>query len=66
MLNRLKVNADNMQFIWLGTRQQHAQIECQTIILRGTSIHISLEVTCLKMVIDSQLKFAPHIKRLAG
>ena len=53
------------QFIWLGTRQQLAKIPCQIITLRGTSIHISTEVTCLGVVIDSELKFALHIKRLA-
>ena len=49
----------------MGTRQQLANIQCQTITLRGTSIHISTEVTCRGVVIDSELKFALHIKRLA-
>ena len=31
-----------------------------------TSIHISTDVTCLGVVIDSELKFALHIKRFAG
>ena len=64
--NRLKLNSDKMQFIWLGTRQQLAMIHCQTITLRGTSTHISTEVRCLGVVINSGLKFALHIRPLAG
>ena len=63
---RLKLSTDKTQFIWMGTRQQLAKNQCQTVNLRGTSIHISTEVTCLGAVIDSELKFALHIKRLAG
>ena len=51
--NCLKLKSDKTQFIWLGTRQQLAKIHCQTITLRGTSIHISTEVTCLGEVFTS-------------
>ena len=30
------------------------------------SYHILTEVTCLGVVIDQEMKFAPHIKRLSG
>ena len=52
--------------VYMGTRQQLAKIKCQTITLRGSSIHISSEVTCLSLVIDSELKFTHHIKLVAG
>ena len=58
--------SDKTQFIWLGTRQQLATIHCHTVTLRRTFIHILTEVTCLGVVIDSELKFTLHIKRLAG
>ena len=53
-------------FIWLDTRQKRAKIQFQTITLRETSIHISTEVKCLGVIIDSELTFALHIKRLTG
>ena len=64
--NRLKLNTDKTQFIWLGTRQQLAKVHCHTITLRGTTINILTEVTCLGVVIDQEMKFASHIKRLSG
>ena len=64
--NCLKLNTDKKQFIWLSTRQQLAKIQYQTITLRGSPIHISTEVTCLGVVMDSELKFALDIKRLTG
>ena len=59
--NRLKLNNDKTQFIWLGTRQQLAKILCQIITLRGTFIHISTEVTCLGVVIDSESPFTSSV-----
>ena len=64
--NRLNLNIDNTRFIWLGTRQQLAKIQCQIVTLSGTSIHISTEVTYLGVVIDSEIKFTLNIKHLAG
>ena len=66
MSNRLKLNNDKTQFIWLGTVQKLDKIECRTITVRGTSIHISTEVTCLGVAIDNELQFDPNIKRFAG
>ena len=64
--NRLKLNTDKTQFIWLGTQQQLAKVHCHTITIRRTTITILTEVTCLDVVIDPEMKFAPHIKRLSG
>ena len=50
----------------IGYQTANCQVQCQTITLRGTSILISTEVTCLGLIIDSELKFALHTKRLAG
>ena len=64
--NRLKLDTDKTQFIWLGTRQELAKVHCHTITLRGTTINVLTEVTCLGVVIDQEMKFAPHIKRLSA
>ena len=64
--NRLKLNSDKTQFIWLGTRLQLAKVQCQTIILGTSTIPISAKVMCLGVVLDSELKFDAHIKRLSG
>ena len=63
--NRLKVNS--IKTVYLdGTRQQLAKVQCQIIILSTSTILISAEVTCLRVDLDSELKFYAHIKRLSG
>ena len=41
--NRLKLNKDKTQFIWLGTPHQLSKLDCQTITLEGVAIHVSTE-----------------------
>jgi len=36
--NRLKLNQDKTQFIWLGTPHQLSKLQLQTITLRGVDI----------------------------
>jgi len=58
---------DKTQFIWLGTEQQLAKVNIRTIALTGrVNIHLSDKVTCLGVLIDSQLTFADNVKKLAG
>jgi len=64
--NRLRLNEDKTQFTWLGTPHQLSEVQCQTISLRGVDIQISTEVTCLGVLLDSRLTFAPHVRRLSG
>ena len=64
--NWLKINTDKMQFIWLGTHQQLAKINCATITLAGNVIKHSADVTVLGVVLDHEMTFATHIRRLAG
>jgi len=64
--NRLRLNEDKTQFIWLGTPHQLSEVQCQKISLRGVDIQISTEVTCLGVLLDSRLTFAPHVRRLSG
>jgi len=64
--NRLRLNEDKTQFIWLGTPHQLSEVQCRKISLRGVDIQISTEVTCLGILLDSKLTFAPHVRRLSG
>ena len=64
--NRLKLNADKTQFIWLGTSAQLMKVNSITITLTDAVIQVSDTVTCLGVVIDSQLTFAENVKKLAG
>ena len=54
-----------LSLIGLDTRYL-VKIHRQTAATRGTYINISSEVACLSVVIDGELKFALHIKRLNG
>jgi len=64
--NCLKLNADKTQFIWLDTPLQLMKVKCRTITLTDAVIQVSDRVTCLGVVIDSQLTFADNVKKLAG
>jgi len=64
--NRLKLNTDKTQFIWLGTAAQLRKINTRTITLADADIQVSDVITCLGVVIDSQLTFAHNVKKLAG
>jgi len=60
--NRLRMNADKTQFIWLGTKQQLAKIHCSAVNLGTVSLPIVTEVTCLGVIFDSELTFSKHVK----
>ena len=62
--NRLKMNADKTDFIWLGTRQQLAKLQCKTVDLGAIQIPVSKVVTCLGVVFDSEMTFSAHVKSL--
>ena len=64
--NRFKLNADKTDFIWLGTRQQLSKENRDIIVLDDVNIKPCREVTLLGVVIDEELKFTSHIKRLTG
>ena len=66
--NRLKLNTNKTQFMWLGSRQQvtKAQIRCQTLTLDGVEIEFCKELICLGVVFDPEVTFAVYIRRSAG
>ena len=60
--NRLKLNEDKTQIIWLGTRNQLSKSLPQTVTLRnGTVLQFPTAVKNLGVLIDSQLTMADHI-----
>ena len=59
--NRLCLNADKTQFIWLGTRQQLAKVQCHTIELEAATLSVATEVTCLGVTFDNELTFSKHV-----
>ena len=66
--NRLKLNKNKTQFMWLGSRRQitKAHMQCQTLTLDGIKIEFCTELVCIGVVFYPELTFAVHIRRLAG
>ena len=62
--NWLKLNTDKTDFILLGTRQQLGKTSLKEIDINGVRVPVSTTVTCLGVLIDSELMFAAHIRRL--
>ena len=51
--NRLKMNPDKTQLIWIGTRQQLAKIDISSLTLLSAAVPLSSTVTDLGVRIDS-------------
>ena len=64
--NRLKLNTEKTQFTVLGTRHQLAKMTTASVLLKSDRIDISDSVTCLGVVIDQELSFAAHVRRLSS
>ena len=65
--NRLKLNADKTQVIWLGTHQQLSNVLTQTLTLLNATVQFSESDTVndLGVIIDSQLTMANHISAVS-
>ena len=64
--NRLKLNADKTQFIWLGSRQQLLKVEIDSIQLGSGSVSLKSSVNNLGVIFDSQLSMrGPRSPRLS-
>ena len=59
-LNRLKLNADKTQLIWLGTRQQLAKLTVTQLQLSTSVVEFDSVVTDLGVVLDNQLTMGPQ------
>jgi len=60
-MNRLKLNADKTQLIWLGTRQQLAKLTVTQLLLTASVVEFDVKATDLGMVLDSQLSMASQV-----
>ena len=66
MCNRLKLKTDKTDFIFLGTRQQIEKSNFHSVQFGGIDVHLLTTVTCLGVLIDSELTFSANIKSLNG
>ena len=62
--NRLKMNADKTQVIWMGSGQRMGRIDISEITIRSSRISLSKTVSDLGVLIDGQLTMADHITSL--
>ena len=63
--NRLKLNEDKMQVIWLGTRHQLSKLMENTLTLPNATVQFSTVVNDLGVQTDSQLSMSNHIANLS-
>ena len=59
--NRLRMNAEKTQVIWLGTSQQIAKVGENEIQLSSARVRVSTSVIDLGFSIDNQLSMSDHI-----
>jgi len=59
--NRLKLNADKTQLMWLGTRQQLANLTVSQLEISASILDIGDRATNLGVLLDGQLSTALHI-----
>ena len=63
--NRLKMNPDKTQFIWLGSRQQLSHINVTPLHLHdGTIIAPSVSIRNLDMIFDSKKTMAKNVNNV--
>ena len=61
--NRLKLNTDKTQFIWLGTRQLLQKIGIDSIQLDSKNVKFQTSVGNLGVTLDSHLSMKAHVQR---
>jgi hypothetical protein len=62
--NRLKLNAEKTQVIWIGTRQQLAKVDIDQLHLMSANVTFSTTVSNLGVMIDRQLSMADQVAAL--
>ena len=62
--NRLSMNADKTQMVWLGTRQQLDKLSVTELSLLSARVQFSTTVSDLGVLIDGQLSMADHVSSL--
>ena len=59
--NRLKLNGDKTQFIWMGSRQRLTKIQQDTLLVQGAELSPLGSVRDLGFIIDSKLTMSDHV-----
>jgi len=63
--NRLKLNEDKTQTIWLGTRHQLSKVTTHVLTLPNATVQFSGVVNDLGVLLNSQLTMADHVAALS-
>ena len=64
--NRLKLNSEKTQFIWIGTSQQLNKVPVNAINIGSSSVPINTTVNNLGVIFDPQLAMKAHVKKVCG
>ena len=62
--NRLKLNSDKTQFMWLGSKQQLAKIETESMQIGEHCIKFSTSAKNLGVTFDPELKMDLHVNNI--
>ena len=63
--NRLRLNPDKTQLIWLGTKHLHSKVDYSSLSSLFPHLSFSTCVKNLGIYIDSNLSFREHFSRLS-
>ena len=62
--NRLKLNSDKTQFIWLGGRQQLLKVGIESVTLLGDTVIFQSSMNDLGVTIDGPLTMRDHVQKI--
>jgi len=63
--NRLRLNSDKTQFIWLGGRAQLAKIDMEFLRATFPDVHYTVSVRDLGITLDPVLSLSDHVNRIS-
>ena len=64
--DRVKLNSDKTQFIVLDSRPQSPKVKCDSIRLGDLDIPFMQKVTCLGVILDTELSTVQHLRGLTS
>ena len=64
-INRLKLNTDKTQFIWMGSRQQLAKVDGDFIQLDNSVIQLTTQAKNLGVTLDARMTMAAHVNNIS-
>jgi len=63
---RLKLNTEKTQFTCCGTRYQLAKVDATCFMVNGLAVTLLPTFVCLGVIVDQEMLFADHVRRLAS